>query len=162
MTSLATAKNKKKGEEKQNQSAHRKRTEVDLVNMERSRSGIFGGLFKWSTQVSGNSKCATSKPKTLFRNSPFHPPFPSSPMDVTKDHMITLLDHGLYSSAQLLVRIPFLTFHPTFWLGFWSFQLLAEMWFFFLIDLQGQFLVSSQSVNAETNVNVKAENLVGF
>jgi len=46
MTSLATAKNKKKGEEKQNQSAHRKRTEVDLVNMERSRSGIFGGLFK--------------------------------------------------------------------------------------------------------------------
>uniref|UniRef100_A0A7C9DAD7 Anaphase-promoting complex subunit 7 n=2 Tax=Opuntia streptacantha TaxID=393608 RepID=A0A7C9DAD7_OPUST len=47
-------------------------------------------------------------------------------MDVPKDHMITLLDHGLYSSAQLL----------------------------------GQFLVSSQSVNAESNVNVKAENLV--
>lgn len=40
--------------------------------------------------------------------------------------MITLLDHGLYSSAQLL----------------------------------GHFLVSSQSVNAETNPNVKAENMV--
>ncbi|GAB4851250.1 Anaphase-promoting complex subunit 7 [Ancistrocladus abbreviatus] len=48
-------------------------------------------------------------------------------MDVVpKDQISLLLDHGLYSSAQLL----------------------------------GSFLVSSSAVNAETNPNVKAENLV--
>ena len=31
-----------------------------------------------------------------------------------------------------------------------------------MLDFQGHFLVSSQSVNAETNPNVKAENMVGF
>ncbi|XP_010666682.1 anaphase-promoting complex subunit 7 [Beta vulgaris subsp. vulgaris] len=47
-------------------------------------------------------------------------------MDAPKDHMSTLIDHGLYNSAQLL----------------------------------GHFLVSSSSVNSETNLNVKAENLL--
>ncbi|KAL2904040.1 Anaphase-promoting complex subunit 7, partial [Bienertia sinuspersici] len=43
-----------------------------------------------------------------------------------KDHMTTLLDHGLYNSAQLL----------------------------------GHFLISSSSLNSDTNSNAKAENLL--
>ncbi|CAK9159746.1 unnamed protein product [Ilex paraguariensis] len=47
-------------------------------------------------------------------------------MEVPKDQMSTLIDHGLYNSAQIL----------------------------------GCFLVSSSSVNSETNPQLKAENLV--
>ncbi|WMV10174.1 hypothetical protein MTR67_003559 [Solanum verrucosum] len=64
-------------------------------------------------------------------------------MDVPKDYMTTLLDHGLFASAQMLASSISLETSP---------HLKAEN--------LGSFLVSSSSVNLETSPHLKAENLV--
>jgi hypothetical protein len=84
----------------------------------------------------------------------------SKAMDVPKDQIAMLLEHGLYSSAQMLVN----SHSPT---NFTQnlFRLRASNFVcFYLIDVfvwwKGCFLVSSPAANAETSPHLKAESLV--
>ena len=81
-------------------------------------------------------------------------------MDVPKDQIVTLLEHGLYTSAQTLV---FFISHFPYKINFHFFTLKFQFRFTLirLICLnQGCFLVSSSAANAETSPHIKAESLV--
>ena len=81
-------------------------------------------------------------------------------MDVPKDQIVTLLEHGLYTSAQTLV---FFISHFPYKINFHFFTLRFQFRFTLirLICLnQGCFLVSSPAANAETSPHIKAESLV--
>lgn len=84
----------------------------------------------------------------------------STGMDVPKDQIVTLLEHGLYTSAQTLV---FFISHFPYKINFHFFTLKFQFRFTLirLICLnQGCFLVSSSAANAETSPHIKAESLV--
>ena len=81
-------------------------------------------------------------------------------MDVPKEQITTLLEHGLYTSAQTLV---FFISHFPYKINFHFFTLRFQFRFTLirLICLnQGCFLVSSPAANAETSPHIKAESLV--
>jgi len=89
-------------------------------------------------------------------------------MEVPKDQIATLLENGLYNSAQMLVIfiLLFLCFQFVFeiliphkkWLFFIYLWVWALIWS--LCDEQGCFLVSSPAANAESAPHLKTESLV--
>lgn len=87
-------------------------------------------------------------------------------MEVPKDQIATLLEHGLYNSAQMLVIFLFCSIRiskfdsPPKMVAFWFY----DFWVGALIRSfcveQGCFLVSSPAVNAESAPHLKTESLV--